>query len=94
MKIRTTLYLFILICVSCSTNNKEESYQHHVKLLKQHTEIIELISDNEQSRLVVAPEFQGRVITSTNSGVNGTSLGWLNTDELKTGKQLSGAEIH
>ena len=48
-----------------------------VAFLKQHTEVI-LLSDAEGSaRVAVAPEYQGRVMTSTTGGEHALSFGWL-----------------
>ncbi|MGQ7870341.1 DUF6786 family protein [Sunxiuqinia sp. sy24] len=55
-------------------------YGYDLKQLQQHYSTIELVAG--PSRLVVVPEFQGRVMTSTTSGEDGYSFGWINHDLL------------
>ena len=52
--------------------------------LKSHTEIIEL-SAGENQKVLVAPDWQGRVMTSTCDGNSGQSFGWVNNEAVKKG---------
>jgi hypothetical protein len=54
--------------------------------LRKHTETIVLSDENEAAELVVAPVWQGRVMTSTAQGVSGRSLGWINRKHIAAGK--------
>jgi hypothetical protein len=47
-------------------------------LKKHHVEVLELASDDGLSRIAVAPNYQGRVMTSTAGGYSGDSYGWIN----------------
>lgn len=51
-------------------------YSSDLLFLNNHTVVYELV-DND-ARIIVVPEFQGRVMTSTSKGVNGNSYGWIN----------------
>jgi hypothetical protein len=44
--------------------------------LRQNTEVV-LLSDGSGAQVVVAPEYQGRVMTSTTGGPQGPSFGWV-----------------
>ena len=51
--------------------------------LKKHTDAVVL--SNGESFLVVVPEYQGRVMTTSAQGNTGASSGWINYDLVKTG---------
>jgi len=52
------------------------------QFLSEHTEIVELKND-KQGRLIVCPEYQGRVMTSTLDGDDGMSFGFICYDFIK-----------
>ena len=55
------------------------TYGHDIEFLKKHhVEIVELTSPDGLSRIAVAPNYQGRVMTSTSGGYAGESYGWIN----------------
>jgi hypothetical protein len=97
---KKNLMIFICICLlhpGCSnqgkgTNNKEKDmksvstslYSYNRDFLKKYTRIIELKSGS--SALAIAPDWQGRVMTSTQDGGNGFSFGWINRDLIASGK--------
>ncbi|MEO5893252.1 MAG: DUF6786 family protein [Ferruginibacter sp.] len=57
------------------------TYAYDAGFLKQHSgKIIELSNDDGTGKVLVSPEYQGRVMTSTATGDSGTSFGWLNYD--------------
>jgi len=55
-----------------------------VLFLKQHTKVIVLTAASG-AQVVVAPEYQGRVMTSTADGT--TSFGWIGRDAVASGKR-------
>lgn len=63
-----------------------KNYKHDKEFLQQHLKIVEL-SQGEQ-RLLLSPELQGRILTSTANGEQGYSFGWLNYDLIASGKHL------
>lgn len=83
---------FILISVqliSCRKDNgggKQLSFQNDVDFLKQYTEIIVLKDAEEKAMIAVSPAWQGRVMTSTTSGSDGPSFGWINRELIASGK--------
>jgi len=48
-------------------------------------EILELTSSDGLSRIAVAPDYQGRVMTSTAGGYSGDSYGWINYKLIQSG---------
>ncbi len=54
--------------------------------LKQHTELIVLSANKGQSKVAVAPGWQGRVMTSSAQGNDGHSFGWINRELIASGK--------
>lgn len=92
--IKFSLICFLLINVSCNSNQKSKptemknfekgTYGYDLAFLKKHTKPIELKSDN--ARIVVSPEYQGRVMTSTANGESGRSYGWINHDLIASGE--------
>jgi hypothetical protein len=57
------------------------TYAFDAEFLKTHTEgVIELTSADGNSKVLLSSAYQGRVMTSTATGDNGSSYGWLNYD--------------
>ncbi len=71
--------LLIIMCVvmSCNKDNTG-SYKDDLELIKRHTDFIELTTNKGNSRLIICPKYQGKIITSTYNGIDGKSNGWLN----------------
>ena len=62
----------------------ENTYAQDLALLQGATDVIEL--SNGDAAVIIAPAFQGRVMTTTLAGAAGASFGWLN-EEAITGDQ-------
>jgi hypothetical protein len=62
----------------------DNTYAQDISFLKQHADIVELIGG--ESRLAVAPGYQGRIMTSTLAGEGGMSFGWINGRFISAGK--------
>ncbi|WP_236970289.1 DUF6786 family protein [Membranihabitans marinus] len=60
----------------------------HEFLSKYYNQLITLYSDNGQAAIILSPELQGRVMTSTLEGKSGRSFGWLNYDLIQSGEVL------
>ncbi len=76
------LFIFSLVLCSCNTS-KKETYGQSIQPIAKQTKVIELISDNGKGRIAIAPEIQGKILTSTYGGLNGKSNGWLNKDAIQ-----------
>jgi hypothetical protein len=92
---RYLLPLLLLTLVACqSSNPKNEAntpadslargtFGYDVAFLQKHRNALVLRSpDGDSAQVVVVPEFQGRVMTSTAGGASGTSYGWLNYEQI------------
>lgn len=65
---------------------ENKNYKNDKLFLQNHLQVIELI--NGDKRLLVTPDLQGRVLTSSANGEEGYSFGWLNYDLIASGKFL------
>ncbi len=94
---KLVLISILLVHFSCNSNQKTKStskmetfekgtYGYDLKLLTKHTNPVELKNGN--ARILVSPEYQGRVMTSSSEGENGLSLGWINHDLIASGEVL------
>ena len=95
--VQLTYLLYILIFgTACNNDSKQEikpvddtpakgSYAYDLGFLKEHTEgSLELYNDDSTAKVLLSPEWQGRVMTSTATGDTGTSFGWINYDLLSS----------
>ncbi|NQU41481.1 MAG: hypothetical protein HQ523_16150 [Lentisphaerae bacterium] len=64
---------------------KARTFTEDVAFLRQHTEAIVLERDG--GKVVVAPAYQGRVMTSSVGDADDMSFGWLNDDVIAAGIQ-------
>jgi hypothetical protein len=63
------------------------SYGEDLAFLQQNDPtIIELKSGDGNSRLILSPKYQGRVMTSSSAGSSGRSYGWINYDLISSRK--------
>ena len=60
------------------------TYRQAKEFLAKHTKVVELTDG--AARVLICPEYQGRVMTSTCSGEDGASLGWINRRFIEEGK--------
>ncbi|HZY79459.1 MAG TPA: DUF6786 family protein [Cyclobacteriaceae bacterium] len=56
-------------------------------LAKYDSTFIELKDESGSARLIISPFWQGRVMTSTSTGPEGASYGWINYDLLASGEK-------
>jgi len=68
--------------ISVSIEYNKGEYGYDLEFLKKHLNPVELI--NNGSRLIILPEYQGRVMTSSSSGLKGFSYGWINYDLISS----------
>ncbi len=85
--------IFLLFALSWSTlvfgadtPGQKGSFGYDVEFLKKHKNVIVLKGDNDSSQIAVVADYQGRVMTSTSDGEDGTSYGWLNHDLIASGE--------
>ena len=71
--------------VNSVVGQEAKSFGEDLAFLKSHTAIVELASGNGAGRILVAPAWQGRVMTSTCGGSKGASFGWINYPLVEKG---------
>jgi len=76
------------ICLSgCGNQQAMGTYGYDLNFLKDNgIDAVELASEDGASRIIVVPAWQGRVMTSTPSGMDGASFGWMNHDFIASGE--------
>jgi len=65
---------------------ENKNYKNDKQFLSKYLQVVELKSDDKC--LLVTPDLQGRVLTSSANGQEGYSFGWLNYDLISSGKFL------
>jgi len=99
-EMRKNIFLILLIILplfACSTQQnkdrkpqklmkqaEENTYSEDKSFLEKYCDLIELSSGN--AKVLLSKDYQGRVFTSTATGANGLSFGWINYDLFKSGK--------
>lgn len=96
MKNILSLIVIAFTAYSCTTP-PTKTYNYDLDFIRKNTEVIELSSEDGQSRVMITPHYQGRVISSSNNGLKGTSNGWVNynafdNDSLNTGQNIGGED--
>jgi len=61
-------------------------FKDDLAFLKKHADAVVLRSADETAQAIVCPKLQGRVATSTASGPDGLSLGWVNHEAVASHK--------
>jgi hypothetical protein len=62
------------------------TFGEDTEFLGKHTELVMLSDAPGRAKVVVAPAWQGRVMTSTAAGDGGASFGWINRELIASGK--------
>jgi len=64
---------------------KSTRFDSDLAFLQQHTRVIVLGDAVRPAKVLVAPEYQGRVMTSTTGGAEGPSFGWIGRAAVASG---------
>lgn len=89
-------FVILISFQACTKSQKEKaeetnaSYEkgtfgYDLNFLKKHYDDLVVLEDGEAG-MIISPALQGRVMTSTMSGANGQSFGWINYDYIAAGK--------
>ncbi|MFY0600164.1 MAG: hypothetical protein JXR03_10875 [Cyclobacteriaceae bacterium] len=84
------LLLVVFIGIGCNEKEQKNTFEYDLNFIKAYTEPIILEENEGQSLLMLAPAYQGRILTSSASGMNGRSFGWINYDYLSQNTLKSG----
>ncbi len=77
----------MITTTSCvGTRPSTPTFADDVAFLKQHVEVV-VLSDANGGCAAVVPAWQGRVMTSSARGVDGTSFGWVNRALVEKGER-------
>ena len=67
---------------------KMGSYAYDARFLAEHgIQYVELTSSDGRSKVMLAPDWQGRVVTSSADGDEGDSYGWINYQLIESGEK-------
>jgi hypothetical protein len=72
---------------SSGQQNAKGTFGYDLAFLKKHhKDLVILGEDSAGAQVLIAPAYQGRVMTSTADGMNGLSFGWVNHELIESGK--------
>ena len=72
---------------SAPTVYQPESFGYDLKFLNKHQKTVVLKRD--EAMIAMVPAYQGRVMTSASSGMNGMSYGWINYKLIESGQKAA-----
>ena len=86
--------IFLLLCLvtlfsGCQnpTNKKmEKTFRHDIEFLQKYTDAFVLKEPGDKGQIIVIPEYQGRIMTSTLNGEDAAGFGWINYDLIESGE--------
>ena len=97
--IRKSIMIVMSILAACNDSGREKietpatafskgSFGYDLEFLKKyHKDLLVLSEDSSGAQIIIAPAYQGRVMTSTTEGNNGLSFGWVNHELIASGKK-------
>lgn len=59
-----------------------------LRFLQQHGNVVVLQDPSGHAQVIVSPDYQGRVMTSTAAGASGPSFGWINRSFIAEGQRV------
>src|SRR5688572_15008347 len=100
---RHLIILFMTILASCNSFDEKKpldngdkaakfrkgTFGYDLDFLKQYHPDIVVLGESEGAQIIVAPAYQGRVMTSTADGQMGQSFGWINHELIASGKTVA-----
>ncbi len=81
-------------CISMPRGARRTTFQDDVEFMRKHLDIVVLSDKTARSQVAVAPELQGRVMTSTAMGASGDSYGWINRELIASGETLEHINVY
>jgi hypothetical protein len=90
--VKYIMVIIITMISSCNQTKEKEfqmgSYGYDKSFFEENNiEFLELKSNDNQSKILVVPAYQGRVMTSTAGGDEGRSYGWINHSFIESGEK-------
>lgn len=79
--------LIVMAAAEIQQNAMEAgSFGQDIEFLRKHVKVVVLADRTGDSQVAVVPAYQGRVMTSTATGLRGRGYGWLNRSLISSGK--------
>ncbi len=89
------LVLFVFSCASSSAPTRTDTrgtetltFENDLQFLRKYLQIDVLMSPDGSGLVACSPDLQGRVMTSSATGLSGTGLGWINRALFESGDTL------
>lgn len=85
------LLFSIILIVGCDLKEAQKEYtrfSEDVSFMKKYINLIELTDASGEAKVAVAATLQGRVMTSSSSGSEGRSFGWINRELFESGDTM------
>lgn len=72
-------FVFLLMLTACATEREPEqgTFGYDLTFLRKHDDSLTVLHD-DRAQVIVSARYQGKVFTSTASGLSGRSFGWVN----------------
>src|SRR4051812_40997076 len=70
-----------------NSNRPMTPFDSDLAFLRSHSDVVVLADPAGQSRVAVAPAYQGRVMTSTTGGDDAPSFGWVGRAAIESGQK-------
>ena len=87
IKLATMIMCSATIGAGCTSGDKSSAnYGEDKSFLKEYLELVELTDGDK--RVLLTPDYQGRVMTSSAEGEDGKSFGWINRKLISSGEVL------
>ncbi|MCK5862713.1 MAG: hypothetical protein KAH38_09525 [Candidatus Hydrogenedentes bacterium] len=83
---RVITILFIMGILVPSITAKAVTFQEDVDFLSNYVDVVVLESEDHMAQVAIVPAYQGRIMTSTASGPDGPSFGWVNRELIASQK--------
>lgn len=103
---RSIFLLVMLFAFGCTSQGRKEvesespapkdytSFADDVAFMRKYIDLIELSDPAGQGKIAVSAELQGRVMTSSTSGSEGRSYGWINRELFASGDTLEHINVY
>ncbi len=96
----SVLLIAVSMILSCTHGNKNKNgeqmdttkqltkgtFGYDLEFMKKHKDVIILKDNSGNSQVLLVGDYQGRVMTSTAEGLDGSSFGWINYNFISSGK--------
>lgn len=91
MRTYTAFWISLLLSTTaCQMKMDKEmgkSFKDDIEFLRKYTDAMVLKASDGQGQIIIIPEYQGRIMTSTLNGEQGAGFGWINYGLIESGEQ-------